>query len=57
MRYGKWKLHLPHDAETVTRAGSAGFRGDYGQKQIDWSLYELDDDKKPMGDYGASADL
>jgi unsaturated rhamnogalacturonyl hydrolase len=44
MRYGKWKLHLPHSVKTVTRAGSAGFRGDYGQEQMDWSLYDLDAD-------------
>jgi arylsulfatase A-like enzyme len=44
MRYGKWKLHLPHDVRTVTRAGSAGFRGDYGEARIDWSLYDLDTD-------------
>jgi unsaturated rhamnogalacturonyl hydrolase len=44
MRYGKWKLHLPHDVRTVTRAGSAGFRGDYGEEQIDWALYDLDTD-------------
>jgi arylsulfatase A-like enzyme len=44
MRYGKWKLHLPHDVRTVTRTGSAGFRGDYGKGQIDWSLYDLDAD-------------
>jgi arylsulfatase A-like enzyme len=44
MRYGKWKLHLPHDVRTVTRVGNAGFRGDYGNGQIDWSLYDLDAD-------------
>jgi arylsulfatase A-like enzyme len=44
VRYGKWKLHLPHDVRTVTRAGSAGFRGDYGEARIDWSLYDLDTD-------------
>jgi arylsulfatase A len=44
MRYGKWKLHLPHDFKTVTRVGDAGFRGDYGKSQIDWSLYDLDAD-------------
>jgi arylsulfatase A-like enzyme len=44
MRYGNWKLHLPHKVRTVTRVGSAGFRGDYGEGQIDWSLYDLDAD-------------
>ena len=44
MRYGKWKLHLPHKVRTVTRAGSAGFRGDYGEGHIDWSLYDLNAD-------------
>ncbi len=34
VRYGKWKLHFPHDVKTVTRVGGAGFRGDYGQGQI-----------------------
>jgi hypothetical protein len=28
----------------VTRAGRAGFRGDYGEGRIDWSLYDLDAD-------------
>jgi len=28
----------------VTRVGSAGFRGDYGEELIDWSLYDLDAD-------------
>jgi unsaturated rhamnogalacturonyl hydrolase len=44
LRYGKWKLHLPHDFKTVTRAGSAGFRGDYGKETLDWSLYDLEAD-------------
>jgi len=44
VRYGKWKLHFPHDVKTVTRVGGAGFRGDYGQEQIGWSLYDLDND-------------
>jgi len=44
MRYGKWKLHFPHEARTVTRTGSAGFRGDYGKEQIGWSLFDLDND-------------
>jgi len=44
MRYGKWKLHLPHSFKTVTRAGSAGFRGDYGKEELDWSLYDLEAD-------------
>jgi len=44
MRYGKWKLHLPHDFKTVTRAGSAGFRGDYGKEKLGRSLYDLDAD-------------
>jgi len=34
-------LHFPHDVKTVTRVGGAGFRGDYGQESIDWSLYDL----------------
>jgi len=25
----------------VSRVGGAGFRGDYGQESIDWSLYDL----------------
>ena len=41
MRFGKWKVHFPHDVKTVTRVGGAGFRGDYGQESIDWSLYDL----------------
>jgi len=44
MRYGKWKLHFPRQVRTVTRVGSAGFRGDYGEELIDWSLYDLDAD-------------
>jgi len=44
MRYGRWKLHCPRQVRTVTRVGSAGFRGDYGKEQIDWSLYDLDVD-------------
>ena len=44
MRYGKWKLHLPHQVKTVTRVGGGGFRGDYGEGHIDWSLYDLDAD-------------
>jgi arylsulfatase A-like enzyme len=44
LRYGKWKLHLPHSFKTVTRAGSAGFRGDYGKEKLDWSLYDLEAD-------------
>jgi len=44
VRYGKWKLHLPHDVKTVTRVGGAGFRGDYGKEQIGWSLFDLHTD-------------
>ena len=44
VRYGRWKLHLPHEVRTVTRVGGSGFRGDYGQDNIDWSLYDLDAD-------------
>jgi arylsulfatase A len=44
VRYGNWKLHFPHKVRTVTRTGSAGFRGDYGEDYIDWSLYDLDAD-------------
>ncbi len=44
LRYGKWKLHLPHSFKTVTRVGSAGFRGDYGEETLDWSLYDLEAD-------------
>jgi len=44
MRLGKWKLHFPHSFRTVTRTGSAGFRGDYGKEELDWSLFDLDAD-------------
>jgi len=44
VRYGKWKLHLPHEVKTVTRVGDSGFRGDYGRETIGWSLYDLDAD-------------
>ena len=44
IRYGKWKLHLPHPYKTLSRKGTKGFRGNYSEQDIDWSLFDLSTD-------------
>jgi len=41
---GRWKLHLPHPYRTLVRAGMDGEAGDYEQKQIDLSLFDMVND-------------
>lgn len=38
---GRWKLHLPHGYRTLVKPGREGLPGQYAQKQIELSLFDL----------------
>jgi arylsulfatase A len=44
VRSGKWKLHLPHPYQSLEHAGKDGSPGKYVRKEIDLSLFDLDQD-------------
>ncbi len=44
VRSGKWKLHLPHPYQSLELAGADGRPGEYVRKNIELSLFDLDDD-------------
>ncbi len=44
VRSGKWKLHLPHPYQSLEVAGADGRPGKYVRKNIELSLFDLDDD-------------
>ena len=41
---GRWKLHLPHKYRTLAEAGRDGMPGKYAQKDIELSLFDMDND-------------
>ncbi|MFC2156625.1 sulfatase [Acidobacteriota bacterium] len=41
---GKWKLHLPHIYNSLVEPGMDGMPGKYEQKQIDLSLFDMEND-------------
>lgn len=41
---GKWKLHFPHDYRSLVTPGMDGQAGEYEQKHIDLSLFDLKND-------------
>ena len=41
---GRWKLHLPHNYRTLAWPGMDGEAGKYEQKQIDLSLFDMQND-------------
>jgi len=41
---GRWKLHLPHRYRTLAEAGRDGMPGKYTQKNIELSLFDMDND-------------
>jgi len=41
---GHWKLHLPHKYRTLVKAGNNGAPGKYTQKQIELSLFDMQND-------------
>jgi arylsulfatase A len=44
VRSGKWKLHLPHPYQSLKRAGNDGAPGEYERKNIELSLFDLEED-------------
>ena len=44
VRRGRWKLHVPHNYRSVAVVGQDGRRGEYVQKQVGVSLFDLDAD-------------
>ena len=44
VRSGRWKLHLPHPYQSLEAPGTDGSPGRYAQKEIDLSLFDLDED-------------
>jgi arylsulfatase A len=41
---GHWKLHLPHNYQTLVRAGNDGAAGEYRRSEIGLSLYDMETD-------------
>ena len=44
LRSGKWKLHLPHPYQSLAHAGSDGSPGRFVRKEIELSLFDLEQD-------------
>ena len=44
VRSGRWKLHLPHPYQSLERAGADGQPGKYVRKEIELSLFDLEQD-------------
>lgn len=41
---GRWKLHLPHSYRSVKEYGADGEPGNYFQKSIELSLFDMEND-------------
>jgi len=41
---GHWKLHLPHDYQSLDYAGKDGVPGKYQTKKIELSLFDMEND-------------
>jgi len=41
---GRWKLHLPHGYRTLVEPGKDGMPGTYMQKEIELSLFDMEND-------------
>ena len=41
---GQWKLHVPHDYQTLVYAGKDGMPGQYKQAHLDLSLFDMKND-------------
>ena len=41
---GHWKLHLPHPYQSLVQAGNDGMPGKYATKQIELSLFDMEND-------------
>ena len=44
LRSGRWKLHFPHDYRSLESAGAGGKPGEYVNKSIGLSLFDLESD-------------
>jgi arylsulfatase A-like enzyme len=44
VRAGKWKLHFPHEYQSLKSGGSDGKPGVYEKRKLDLSLFDLDAD-------------
>ena len=41
---GRWKLHVPHSYRTLVEAGKDGMPGKYVQREIELSLFDMEND-------------
>ena len=41
---GRWKLHVPHGYRTLVEAGMDGMPGKYAQKEVELSLFDMEND-------------
>jgi arylsulfatase A-like enzyme len=58
VRSGRWKLHLPHPYQSLESAGRGGSPGKYVRKQLDLSLFDLENDPGESTDVsGRSPDV
>lgn len=46
VRAGKWKLHFPHEFQSLKAAGSDGKPGPYAKNRLELSLFDLENDAK-----------
>ncbi len=44
VRSGRWKLHFPHEYQTVATPGHGGHPGKYEQKKIGLALFDIEND-------------
>ena len=44
VRSGQWKLHVPHPYQSLESPGKDGSPGKYVRKEIELSLFDLDND-------------
>jgi arylsulfatase A len=54
VRKGKWKLHLPHNYEHVSKPGMDGVRGEIVSQSIGLSLFDLEADPNEATDVSSS---
>ena len=53
VRSGRWKLHLPHPYQALEQAGNEGSPGKYVTRQIELSLFDLENDPGETADLSA----
>ncbi|HET7696119.1 MAG TPA: sulfatase [Vicinamibacterales bacterium] len=54
VRSGRWKLHLPHPYQSLAAAGAGGLPGRYVRKDLELSLFDLEQDAGETTNVAAS---